>query len=247
MKQPKEFKKSPLVDATIEIRFQAQPNAELLAGQIYSYLKDEFVTINELPSLQIPLAVRERDPNLQFQPTHKLESAEYYLNIGPNVVGLGCKINGSQEKYPGWDKFSKKFIDLITKLKKLGALGPVNRVGLRYINFFQRQDLFSDLNVTIETGWEGKGLQPDKMISIAIADNNYITRLSINTNITAQNATTIKQGQLVDIDTSYEVSGGKDLSTDLKAIVGQSHKRTEDVFFNLLSDNLKKELGAKYE
>lgn len=246
MPHPREFENSPLVDATIEVRFDSGNNSDILPGLLYSQLRKEFEKLQELPTLQIPLAIRQNDPGLRFQSTHRLESESFLLNVGPNVVGLGCKIIAGQQKYPGWEVFIHKFEEVITVVQQTELIAEFHRLGVRYVNFFEQKDLFKQLSVEFKTGWEGKGLQKDKQIAFIVKNEDYLSRVQINNNVRALpfGSTMEKQGQVIDIDTFIEFNGN---ALELVELAGRAHEYTEDVFFGILSDELKQRLGAKYE
>jgi len=246
MTHPKEFNKSPLVDATIEVRFDAGGNSDILPGLLFSQLRKEFSSIQELPTLQIPLAIRQNDPNLKYQCTHRLGAEDFILNVGPSVVGLGCKIIPDQKKYPGWKPFIEKFEEIINTLIQTELIADFQRIGVRYVNFFEQKDLFKELSVELKTGWEGKGLQKDKQLAFIVKHEEFLSRVQINNNVKAVplNSVEEKQGQIIDIDTFAEFSG---TNMDLVKYAAKAHGYTEDVFFGILSDELKVQLGAKYE
>lgn len=246
MAHPKEFKHSPLVDALIEVRFSSGTNTDILPGLLFSQLRKEFANIRELPTLQIPLDIRRQDPNLKFQATHRMESDDFVVNIGPNVIGLGCKINPDKnQKYPGWAKFFKKFNEVVSELSQLELISQFNRLGVRYVNLFERKDLFKDINIDFSTGWEGKGLQKDKELTFIIKNEEFKSRVHINNNVKAKKSSskTVITGQVIDIDTFIEM---KELNVDLGLMASTAHTITEDIFFGMLSDQLKEELGASY-
>lgn len=246
MAHPKEFDKSPLVDATIEVRFNAGVNADILPGLLFSELRKEFGSIQELPTLQIPLAIRQNDPNLKFQATHRLESDDFLLNVGPGVVGLGCKIVLGEKKYPGWKSFLKKFEEIIGTVIQTELIADFQRLGVRYVNFFEQKDLFKDLSIEFKTGWEGKGLQKDKQLSFIIKNDDFLSRVQINNSVKAKplNSTEEKQGQIIDVDTFVELNS---TNIDLIKYATKAHDYTEDAFFGILGEDLKVQLGAKYE
>lgn len=245
MAYPKELQSSPLVDATIEVRFAAG-NTDILPGLLFSQLRQEFEKIQELPTLQLPLAIRQNDPGLKFQATHRLESAKFLLNVGPNVVGLGCKILPGELKYPGWKAFIQRFEAIMTTVLQTELVAGFQRLGVRYINFFEQKDLFKALNVTFETGWEGKGLQKDKQIAFIVQNEEFLSRVQVNNSVTARplNTPAERQGQIIDIDTFVDI--GND-TADLVDLATRAHSYTEDLFFGILSDRLKEQLGARYE
>ena len=57
----------PIIEAIFEIRFESSFPGDAIFGIIYNCFKDEYQTVEQLPILQLPAAVRTQDPALQDQ------------------------------------------------------------------------------------------------------------------------------------------------------------------------------------
>jgi uncharacterized protein (TIGR04255 family) len=68
MKLPKKISPCPIVEAIIEIRFDASLPGDAIFGIIYNMLKDEYTNLEKLPILELPDAIRTTDPNLMYSP-----------------------------------------------------------------------------------------------------------------------------------------------------------------------------------
>ena len=65
MKLPKEISPCPIIDTVIEIRFEStmpKEAKEAIFGIIFNEFNDRYPSLEKLPILQIPEAIREADP-----------------------------------------------------------------------------------------------------------------------------------------------------------------------------------------
>lgn len=124
----------------MEIRFKTNINPNAVFGLLYNSIGDRSTPIKTLPILQIPEQVRNIDPNFRYKPHYKIDHPLYPIQIGPDVISIACI-----DQYQGWNLFSEKIFDVLNKLNKVGIITEVNRLGLRYINFFDF-DIFENLD-----------------------------------------------------------------------------------------------------
>ena len=231
---PKYLDNSPLYSAVIEIRFSSDVPEEAVAGLLYSRLLAEGVDIQSvpLPASQLPLALRQQDPNLKFAPIQRFVLADQTVNVGSNVLSLEAN-NGIKEKtYPGWDIFSKQFEAL---LEKANFITKIERIGIRYINFFQEEDLFKELNVSLTTGWESKGVENKSTAVFFIDKEELKSKVTIACDITLQDESGQRQGQLIDIDTYIESTVPPE---DVALRVNEAHDFTKEIFYSLPKKSL---------
>ncbi len=136
-KLPISINPCPIAEAIFEVRFESSYPRDAIFGTIYNQFKNEFQKVLQLPVLQLPAAIREQDPNLQFSPHYKLPAGKFTIQIGPNVFSL---INNRQ--YCGWKLFSHKIIETYQRLSELEIIQKHNRTALRYINVFEGMNIF---------------------------------------------------------------------------------------------------------
>lgn len=242
MRIPNKLTSSPIIDATVELRVTDTVNVLIL----YSFLADIFTGgVEELGILQIPQAIRDSDPTLKFQPTHKFKTTSgYYFNAGPHVFGFGYVKNpdvGSD--YPGWTDFYAQFKIVFDKLKTNGMLDNISRIGLRFINLFNDDTFLAKLNVSLNPSMEGYGEVDNVNIGFVLRNGDIATRVVINTGATANiNGIEIK-GQVLDIDSHTESA---DITSPLNTIKNL-HKNTKNIFFTALTQDYVNELGPSYD
>ncbi|MDD1616675.1 MAG: hypothetical protein CG439_1815, partial [Methylococcaceae bacterium NSP1-2] len=106
---PKKLNKEPLLEALFELRFTCDfPASTILPGLLFSKL-DGDKRIEQLHAAQIPLEIRNSDPNLQFSPVSRLVWENFHINIGDRNISISCQF----PNYPGWFKFKEAIEKII--------------------------------------------------------------------------------------------------------------------------------------
>jgi uncharacterized protein (TIGR04255 family) len=150
---PIRLEKDSIVESVFEVRFTSNEKlvSELLPGMMFSQLKDTFPTTVNLPMKEMPAVIRQRDPELMFQPVVSLEGNGCKVNIGDKAISLGIA-----RPYIGWGEKKKLLATVLDCLSKTGLMDKVERYSLKYVNIVPRidkaGDVFSDLRVTYQLG-----------------------------------------------------------------------------------------------
>jgi len=146
----------------------------------------------------------------------------------------------SLSPYSGWEIFSGKVKDLIKRASNLGIYESYARVGIRYINGFDRNvlekiNLSLKMNNSALTGY-------DASIRMDIPTGQFTSTLRV-----ANNAKLIKsegeiKGSVIDIDTYLENPDG-----GIVKVIEEGHLQEKKLFFALLKkDYLENELNPEY-
>lgn len=233
-KLPKEIENCPIVDAVAEIRFQSKVNPSVIFGIIYSVLQKDFKNIQNLPILQLPEPIRISDPNLKYKPLYKISNKEFVVQIGSDVISIG-----SYPKYVGWSRFSNKIFDILNRIDTLKVIGKVERVGLRYINFFS-DNIFDNIKLGISLNTK-KYQFNNTVIRADIPQGIYSSTLQISNNAISNSV----HGSIIDIDTHKE-KGLQNFFKDKESIINEGHQKEKELFFDLLKDDYLKILNPKY-
>ena len=221
----------------MEVRFESNLDEAAVFGVIYNTLKNEFVKTQDLPVLQLPATLRKSDPNLIFQPYYRLESKtnkNILIQVGPKVFSVAIT-----NDYTGWEEFLK-YINLgLSKLEESGVVSKINRMALRYLNFFDGNVLSkSNLSITLNDKlFNGFNSQ----FRIEIPDGEFIHGLSINNNVLIEDPTGLKSGSIIDIDTFIEKSL-LDFFSSKDKLLEDCHDSEKRLFSSLLSDEYVKTL-----
>jgi len=233
-KFPKLIEVCPIVDAVIEIRFKTKVPHSAVFGLVYSKLSSEFKSVENLPILQIPENIRMGDPNLKYKPLYKISNNDFIVQIGPDVLSIS-----SSPKYVGWQKFSKKIFSILNQIEDLKIISEVERLGIRYINFFN-QNIFD--KIKLEMNLSGENILNQKtFIRTQISSGKFLNILQISNEAISKNVL----GSIIDIDCS-KTKGLQDFFKNKEAIINEGHLKEKELFFNLLTDEFLKELKPIY-
>jgi uncharacterized protein (TIGR04255 family) len=236
---PKKISPCPIVEAIVELRFSSAVLPDAVFGIIYQVFKDEFPREPEkLPILQLPEPVRSMDPGLQYQPYYKLTSGNLIFQIGPRVISLS-----NVKDYMGWETFSKRIKEVFSKVERLKIIKSVERLGIRYINFF-KLDIFSSINLRI--------LMNDNPLNTLrttlkaeIQDNDFINILQVANAAQATIENQVITGSVIDIDTvSKDI--GDTFFTEMENLLEKGHNIEKNLFFSLLKKEFLSSLNPEF-
>lgn len=240
MKFPKRLKKNPIVDAIAEIRFSSDIPAEAIVGLVYSQIKDEFGSPENLPILQLPLQIRESDPQLRYQACYKFSRKGQLLLLGPRNVAL------SIQQYENWAATEPLLVELITKLDQVSLFKEIERVGLRYVNFFESTNVIENSTLTVSIA--EKSIASDTITlrsEKSLDDFKVITQLA---NVAFVEGSPTRQGSIIDIDIINEkITAKKDgRSKELMQIFAKANELADEAFFSLLKPEFLKKFEPEY-
>lgn len=234
MNLPKNINPCPIVDALIEVRFDTRINANAVFGMIYSVLQKDFPRVETLPILQLPEIVRTSDPNLKYKPYYKISDERFVIQIGPDVISIS-----SFPEYLGWNCFSKTIFNVLSKIEGIGIIDIVERIGIRYINFFEH-NIFEKINLKVSIGSEDI-LYKNTIIRTEIEQGEYSSYLQIANNANING----KHGSIIDIDT-FLTKNLKSFSSRNVDIINIGHLKEKELFFSLLKPEFLNELNPIY-
>ncbi|MCK4797634.1 MAG: TIGR04255 family protein [Spirochaetes bacterium] len=241
MKLPKLIDPCPIIEAIIEIRFESKLISDAIFGVIYNSVKETFPKTENLPILQIPENIRINDPNLKYNPYYSLLNNNFILQIGPKVVSL---IN---KGYDGWYIFVKKSSYIINTLKKLDIINSIERIGLRYTNFFENKNIFDFINFDVSFNKSKINNELIIRANLKGENKNYNNGLQISNNVKLKIDNQIKSGSIIDIDTSIiDKEILNNFFKNHKDILENAHYEEKYLFFSLLKNDFLKTLNPEY-
>lgn len=241
---PNKIKNCPLVDALIEIRFSTNVDKNAVFGLIYSQLADKFGNVQSLPINNIPEPIRLSDPNLLYAPYYKANDIcnnNIILQIGPRVITIS-----SSPTYIGWNTFSEYATSIVRKIQNASLSINIERIGLRYINFFANTDIF-DKKTKISINLDGEEIQYNQtLLKTEIYNNQYKSIVQLINGGVARIINPQQQqiGSVLDIDT-YRVDNLQNAITDFSKIINEAHDEEKRIFVKILSENFLNQLGAE--
>lgn len=239
-KLPVSLGKSPIIDALIEIRFITSLFKNAVFGVIYNEIRSDYPgAVVQLPILQIPEQIRDQDPNLKFKPTYRIENEKYVIQIGSDVLSIGCKV-----PYVGWDEFYNHSKLIINRLITKNIIGTVTRLGVRYINFFDNNEMLNNCNISLSISNYDFS---NTLIRSEIKKDGFVSTLQFSDNARYKPNPILaeKVGSLIDIDTSkqyYDASFQQNIDSELLG----AHKCEKELFFSLLKDHFISSLNPIY-
>ena len=237
---PRRISPDPIVDSTVEIRFDPLIDRNAVFGVIYYALREQFPTVEPLPVTQIPEPLREADPFFAFRPQYRIYNERYQVLVGYNVLTIS--VLGT---YPGWSEFFSTIQSVYAKVVPLGVVGPVKRLGVRYISFFEGNILDRlKLHLTIP-GHEQ--IQSPVTIRIELPSGQFVNALSLANHTTLQQTGTniSRVGSIIDIDTSV-VTETLNFSEQANELINGAHQSEKELFYSLLTDDFLAELNPEY-
>lgn len=227
MKIPTNISPCPIVDANIGILFEPNIMQDAVFGIVFKALQDRYPIVTQLPILQIPEEIRHSDPNFMNQPHYKLNNTTFSLLIGPRVITIS-----NPNKYVGWNIFLKEIVSVFEKIKEVDVVKEVQRVGLRYINFFDF-DVFEKISLGVNIG--GKPLKStNAFIRAEIPVNDFTSILQITNHAEIGVENKKLSGSVIDIDT-YTTSNLNDFFSSFVDLAIKGHEEEKKLFFELLN------------
>lgn len=236
---PKKISPCPIVEAIVELRFSSAVLPDAIFGIIYQVFKDEFPGEPErLPILQLPEPIRSIDPALQYQPYYKLIGGNLIFQIGPRVTSLS-----NVKDYTGWETFSGRIKDAFSKVEKLKIIKSVERLGIRYINFF-KLDIFDNINLRILMN-DNRLNTLQTALKAEIQDDNFINILQIANKAQATIQNEVITGSVIDIDTvSKDI--GETFFGEMENLLEKGHNIEKKLFFSLLKKEFLSTLNPEF-
>lgn len=234
MKLPKKLDPCPIVDAILEVRFSSKINPNAVFGVIYNTLQKEFPKVETLPILQFPDAVRAGDANLKHKPYYRISNDEFVVQIGPDVFTIS-----SFPIYKGWSTFSNLIFDVIKKIEHTNTIQSVERLGIRYINFFEA-NIFDNIDLKVSIKKEAIRYK-NTVVRTDIEQRPFISTLQIANNVNLKG----RFGSIIDIDTHTGL-GLNMLFPNKEEIINAGHSKEKDLFFGLLKPEFLKSFNPKF-
>lgn len=231
---PKTLEPCPIIDALLEVRFSSKINANAVFGVIYNVLQTDFPKVESLPILQLPDTVRANDPNLRYKPHYKLSNEGFVMQVGPDVFSISSFPN-----YKGWKEFSRLIFDVLEKVEGANVIGAVQRLGIRYINFFA-SDIFK--NIDLKVCIKGDDIHyKNTVVRTEIEQEPFFSTLQIANSVNVNG----KLGSIIDIDT-YKTTDLEDFFLNKEKIINSGHLKEKELFFSLLKTDFLTSFNPKY-
>lgn len=222
--------KSPLVDAIVELRFENTVPSQVLAGLLFNKLQSmNYTEFEELPIMQLPPALREREEGLKYAAHYRIKSEKFWVTVGATIVSVVaiCKDNS----YPGWDEYKSEIDRVLAQLTSIEMITNLTRLNVRYVNLFDGQNINDNVQLTLNTPFEDK-VTDEVTFNFTVKDDDSSTQIIYSSIATISNdeGATYK-GSLLDLNWYYDSSYGFDEIDDL---IIKGHSKVESLFISTL-------------
>lgn len=234
------LKNAPIVDAIVELRFEATVPSQVVAGLLYnSLIQEGYGDFEELPITQLPSNVKDEDVNLRYSAHYRMKTANYLVSVSQRVIGIAAICYGDNE-YQGWVSYKQEVEKVLGVLRELQIVDSFSRIGVRYINLFQTENIAEKLNIKLDVP-DASDLVEERLAGFVYANDGMTTRVNFATNATmtfGSDSLTLS-GAILDIDSAIE----QDVSFEsVGGYIEKGHTYTEEAFRKLLSEQLLEEL-----
>lgn len=234
---PKKISPCPIAEAVVELRFESNFPVEVIYGISFQKLKRHFPVQEKLPIMELPQSIRDNDPNLRFNPYFRLKNENFIFQIGPRNFSVSCP-----KEYKGWGAFSKQIRSVFGDLHSLGIFHKPIRVGLRYINFFEKINVFEKIKIALD-------LTDNSLIGFKNVIRSEFPHEDFNCVLNIANQAAINNvkitGSVIDLDVLYEKDTKNMLNNFLK-IVDEAHNLEKRIFFGILREDFLHQFHPEY-
>ena len=244
----------PLIEMIIEYRFQSKLPDEALFGLYYPIIKKSFSQYNPLPIMNIPLEARSADGSLVYQPHYHFYDKDNSLSllIGPHVLTFKYEHfrEGNTNQYPGWRNHISKFSsELTNKIFEKLELEVIERLGIRYIDFFENLKLGE--YITPSFSFPDRELER-LQVTCSIQENEILHNINLSDSAEfkhfVNNELSIHMvGSLIDIDSEYIPKDQHEILSDLEDILTKMHDDNKNLFYEIMKDKLVEKYNPIYE
>jgi uncharacterized protein (TIGR04255 family) len=246
---PKSITPTPIISASIEIRFDVNCPLDAVFGIVFNALKMEYSEYEPLPIINIPEQIRVTD-GLIDQPHYRLFKKNSSLNIllGPKLfVFLYAKEDlKSGEDYPGWtDNLSIELKKLYSILFSLNIISKVNRLGIRCNDFFQNKNIFdyTEYNI-LDNNHERKDIGKTQIIQ-TIEKDGFVHNIVVSNNSNFISNGIITTGSMIDID-SFTTEINSDFIENYEKYLNNCHESNKEFFYKMLKKEFIDSLNSIY-
>ncbi len=233
---PKELRKTPLLEAIFELRFEPDAPAagDLLPGLLYSVLKTQYPEVVPLPMAKIPRELRDRNPALLYQASHRLTGGPNSVQAGDRVISL------HSTAYPGWKRFKEMGQFVIEAAKGTGLIKSVDRFSFKYVNLIDASETEQQLpllNARIDLIGSAP-LERGFLLRAELEDGDFITIIELMTRAGVKDPSSGKErsGLLVTVDTLRGGIGNEFLMKP-SDLLEEGHSVAKNKFFSLLTES----------
>ncbi len=233
----------PLVSCTAELRFKPVLDQKAVIGAVYYKLREQFPTLETLLADELPEALQAQDPDFGYRPQVRAYNEQFQVFLAEQSITVG--VRGT---YPGWVAFAAAIQDVLRQVQELQVVGEVQRVGLRYVSFFEG-NIFPGLNLMLNLpSYDGLRLPSSLLMRLPAPNCEHVLQLANfidRAQASGQPTDNQMLGTVVDIDT-MPTAPLTDFFAQLPQLLNLLHDAEKKLFYSLLTDEFLQTLHPEY-
>jgi uncharacterized protein (TIGR04255 family) len=239
-KIPKSISPTPIISASIEIKFNLNCPNEAVFGKFYDILKDKYNKYTKYPITNIPEQIRVQDGLVETPYYRFYNDFAFSVLVAPKLFVFVYTKNESQN-YPGWSEFIyDEVTELYERLFALDIVKDVYRLGIRYNDFFKDINIFEHTTLNFVDSQNKRLDEIPTQIIQTKKIKNTINNIAISNNALVNK----DKGSMIDIDTF--LIDLKDFQKNYKTYLQESHQINKELFYSVLKDDFILTLNPKY-
>jgi len=239
-KIPKSISPTPIISASIEIKFNLNCPNEAVFGKFYDILKDKYNKYTKYPITNIPEQIRVQDGLVETPYYRFYNDFAFSVLVAPKLFVFVYTKNESQN-YPGWSEFIyDEVTELYERLFALDIVKDVYRLGIRYNDFFKDINIFEHTTLNLVDSQNKRLDEIPTQIIQTKKIKNTINNIAISNNALVNK----DKGSMIDIDTF--LIDLKDFQKNYKTYLQESHQINKELFYSVLKDDFILTLNPKY-
>lgn len=231
----------PIIEALIQINCTFLSDPDIVVGQVLNLLTADNLhtaTVEKLPLLELPEAIRLNDPNLRDKPWYKLTVGDYYVLIGLFGIAFGII-----PPYKNWVDFKDFALNVFDRLKgKL--ITSIESVSLKYLDFFADINILEKANCEICMNGQ-KITEIPTIFRTEIRENEFVKAVQITNgaHLTNQALSIDNDGSLIEINLFTR----NVVESEFARIIEKAHSIQKNSFFELLKKEYIETFEIEYE
>jgi uncharacterized protein (TIGR04255 family) len=235
---PARLEKEPLLEAIWQLRFRSEQPvvSEILTGAIFQGMSSDLNSTERLFfGLALPKDLTDRQPNLLYAPSIRLNGEKFSVGVGERIVSLSAKL-----PYCGWAKFSQKISQLASILDKASVTATVENFSMKYIDCIVEPVPTSLSALAVHCAVADRDLKGETILirtEFTEMTFSHIVQVALPANVTLADSTQKKTGIVTEVETlcnrPTQMNG---LHSWVMSRLDEVHTANKTIFFSLLTD-----------
>lgn len=237
IKIPKKITPDFIIDSVVEIRFKSSIPEEAIFGIIFNLLQNKHPNFKNAP---IAPDQKRQNPNLQFFPDGTIYDDKFSVGINKSSISFSC-VDG----YSGWDDFFNIIkTDLDILKSKDGLILSIDRIGIRFINFFPNMDdIFKNFDVNFDFSNMHEYITKRMLFNSEVEKDGITFTLNVGDKIQLNNENV---GVILDIDAFIQNPNIIFASSEFYTLINTIHVEENRLFYSLLNKDFLTTLNPIY-